>query len=296
GWHRAAGQPHAEIEALQALGKRPPRGAALYVTLEPCSTHGRTPPCTGAIVKAGISRVIYGATDPNPRHAGRAERILRAAGLGVTTGVLAAECADLNRVWNKWMATGLPWVIAKAGLTLDGRIDSPPGSRWITNAASRRDAMTLRAAVQAVLVGGETVRTDDPRLTVRGLRVPQQPLRAVWTKSGKLPADAKIFCDEFKDRTVILKNISLRSALRELGRRGAQNVLIEGGGRTLGEAFDRGLVDEVCFYLAPILSGGPTAATGAKGVGENNAAIRLSEVRYSRFGNDVRLRGLVVKN
>ncbi len=298
GWHRAAGQPHAEIQALKALGHRKAPGDALslYVTLEPCSTHGRTPPCTEAIVKAGIARVVYGATDPNPRHAGKAQKILRAAGLSVTDGVLARECAAVNTAWNKWIATGLPWVIAKAALTLDGRIASPPGRRWITTAASRRDAMKLRAQVQAVLVGGETVRTDDPRLTVRGLRLKPQPLRAVWTKSGKLPRDAKILCDEHKDRTVILKNISLRSALRELGRLSVQSVLIEGGGRTLGEAFDGGLVDEVCFYLAPLLSGGPTAATGARGVGSNRAAIQLSEAAYIRFGDDVRLRGLVVKS
>ena len=296
GWHRAAGKPHAEIEALKALGKQSAQGTTLYVTLEPCSTHGRTPPCTEAIIRSGIARVVYGATDPNPRHAGKAGKILRSAGIAVTTGVLEHDCAALNRDWNKWISTGLPWVIAKAGMTLDGRISSPPESRWITGEASRRDAMKLRASVQAVLVGGETVRIDNPQLTVRGQRSFQQPLRAVWTKSGKLPADAKIFCDECKDRTVILKNMSLRSALRELARLGATRVLIEGGGRILGEAFDRGLVDEVCFYLAPILTGGPTPATGARGIGKNEDAIRLRDVSYTKFGHDLRLTAQVEKS
>ncbi len=296
GWHRAAGKPHAEVEALRAMGSRAPRGATLYVTLEPCSTHGRTPPCTETIIRAGISRVVYGATDPNPRHVGKAKKILLAAGIAVTTGVLREDCSALNTAWNKWISTGMPYVIAKAGLSLDGRINSPPGSRWITNAASRRDAMRLRASVQAVLVGAETVRTDNPSLTVRGQRVLQQPLRAIWTKSGKLPADANVFCDEGKDRTLVLKNMSLRSALRELGRRGAERVLIEGGGRTLGEAFDRGLVDEVCFYLAPLLISGPTPATGARGAGANDEAIQLTSVSYARFGQDVRMKGTVVKN
>ena len=295
GWHRAAGKPHAEIEALKALGKQSAQGTTLYVTLEPCSTHGRTPPCTEAIIRSGIARVVYGATDPNPRHVGKAGKILRSAGIAVTTGVLEHDCAALNRDWNKWISTGLPWVIAKAGMTLDGRISSPPESRWITGEASRRDAMKLRASVQAVLVGGETVRIDNPQLTVRDVRVKQQPLRAVWTKSGKLPAESAIFCDECKDRTVILKNMSLRSALRELARLGATRVLIEGGGRILGEAFDRGLVDEVCFYMAPILTGGPTPATGARGIGKNEDAIRLRDVSYTKFGHDLRLTAQVEK-
>ena len=296
GWHRAAGQPHAEIEALKALGKSSAQGTSLYVTLEPCSTQGRTPPCTAAIVEAGFARVVYGATDPNPRHAGRAAKILQAAGIAVKSGVLESECAALNTAWNHWISTGLPHVIAKAGMTLDGRINSPPDSRWITSEASRRDAMKLRARVQAILVGGETVRADDPQLTVRGQRITTQPWRAIWTKSGNLPADSRIFRDEFTDRTLVLKGMSLRAALQELARRGAVSVLIEGGAKVLGEAFDRGLVDEVCFYMAPVLTGGPTPATGAKGIGACAQAIRLTGVTYTRIGQDVRVQGLVIKN
>lgn len=294
GWHRAAGRPHAEIEALRALESPAlARGATLYVTLEPCSTRGRTPPCTRAIIQAGFARVVYGATDPNPRHAGRAKALLTRAGLAVTTGVLAEECTALNPEWNKWIATGLPYVIAKAGMTLDGRISSPPGERWITSAASRRDAMRLRARAQAVLVGGETVRTDDPQLTVRGLPVREQPWRAVWTKSGRLPKDACIFRDVHRARTLVFAGRSLRAALRELARRDAACVLIEGGGRTLGEAFDRGLVDEVCFYLAPRITGGPVPAVGGRGASGNESAIRLKNLRYRKIGNDLRLQAEV---
>jgi diaminohydroxyphosphoribosylaminopyrimidine deaminase / 5-amino-6-(5-phosphoribosylamino)uracil reductase len=295
GWHQVAGGPHAEVAAMENLSDGSPRGATLYVTLEPCSTTGRTPPCTDAIIRAGIRRVVFGATDPNPRHAGRAVRVLRKAGLQVTTGVLALECEALNASWNQWIATGLPYVIAKAGMTLDGRISSPPDSRWITSAASRRDAMALRASVHAILIGGETLRIDNPRLTVRGRKGSPQPLRAVWTKSGLLPPDAHLFCDPHRNRTLILPQMSLRAALRALGHRGAARVLIEGGGTILGEAFDRGLVNEVCFYLAPILCGGPTPTVGARGVSSNAQSIQLGGVTHTRIGQDVKLTAQVLK-
>jgi diaminohydroxyphosphoribosylaminopyrimidine deaminase/5-amino-6-(5-phosphoribosylamino)uracil reductase len=287
GWHRKAGGPHAEIEAISKTTRT--AGATIYVTLEPCSTHGRTPPCTEAILKAGFSRVVYGATDPNPRHVGQGRKILEAGGISVTEGVLAAECSALNAGWNKWISTGKPYVIAKAGMSLDGRINSPPEQRWLTGPASRRDAMKLRARVQAILVGGETVRADDPQLTIRGVPHREQPLRVVWTKSGNLPGKAKLFTDEFKDRTLVYQNRSLRSVLADLGRRGVASVLIEGGARVLGEAFDRELVDEVCFYLAPMLIGGPVPVVGGRGAGSNAEAIRLANPVYSRIGQDVKL-------
>ena len=294
GWHRAAGRPHAEIEALRAL-KTPAKNATIYITLEPCSTHGRTPPCTSAIAEAGIARVVYGATDPNPRHAGRAPEILARTGIAVTHGILGAECADLNRRWNKWIATGMPYVIAKAGMTLDGRIGSPPEGRWITSAAARRDAMRLRASVQAILVGGETVRVDNPQLTIRGRRSAAPLVRAVWTKHGRLPEDARIFTDEFRHLTRIFRGMSLRGTLRELGKSGAASVLIEGGGRILGEAFDRGLVDEVCFYMAPMLTGGATPAVGGTGAADNHHAIALLDPVFQKIGPDVRLSGRIVR-
>jgi diaminohydroxyphosphoribosylaminopyrimidine deaminase / 5-amino-6-(5-phosphoribosylamino)uracil reductase len=294
GWHKAAGAFHAEVEALREA-KHATRGATLYVTLEPCSTQGRTPPCTEAIIRAGLERVVYGADDPNPKHSGRAKQILSDAGVEVCSGVLATACAAINTAWNKWIATGIPFVTAKAAMTLDGRINSPPESRWITSEASRRDAMKLRSRVQAVLVGGETIRADDPQLTVRGIRIPFQPLRVVWTKSGRLPETARIFTDEHRDRTLVFSNVSLRSALRELGRRGIASVLLEGGARVLGEAFDRSLVDEVYLYLAPMLAGGPVPAVGGRGSPDVERAIHLSNPIFSRIGQDVRLTGAVVR-
>ena len=295
GWHRAAGRPHAEIEALRNL-KGSAKGATIYITLEPCSTHGRTPPCTEAILSAGLSRVVYGATDPNPKHAGRAQRILSRHGIKVASGVLAEECTDLNLEWNTWIATGRPYVIAKAGMTLDGRINSPPESRWITSAASRRDAMNLRRRVQAILVGGGTVRDDNPKLTIRGGQVIQQPLRVVWSRSGRLPETAHLFTDEHRDRTVVLQGLSLSKALRELGKRGVVSVLIEGGARVLGEAFDRKLVDEICFYMAPLLCGGPTPTVGGLGAKDNDHATRLTGIKFQRIGSDLRMTGRVIKN
>ena len=294
GWHRAAGCPHAEIEALRGLKKfSDARGATLYVTLEPCSTHGRTPPCTQAIIDAGIRRVVYGARDPNPSHAGRADRILKKAGVAVTCGILAKECALLNEAWNKWIATGFPFVVAKAGMSLDGRIASPPGRRWITSEESRLDAMRLRAACGAILVGGETVRADNPRLTIRGIPAAAQPLRVVWTRSGKLPRTSHLFTDEFREKTLVYKNIPLREVLNDLGGKGVESVLIEGGGHTLGEAFDQRLVDRVVFYVAPVFIGGGVPAIAGRGVGSNEEGVRLNDATYQRIGPDLKIEGRV---
>ncbi|NBV87537.1 MAG: bifunctional diaminohydroxyphosphoribosylaminopyrimidine deaminase/5-amino-6-(5-phosphoribosylamino)uracil reductase RibD, partial [Verrucomicrobia bacterium] len=219
GWHRRAGQPHAEIEALKALpDPAMARGATLYVTLEPCSTHGRTPPCTEALLAAGIQRVVVGATDPHPAHCGRGLEILRAGGLQVSHGVLQGECAHLNRAFFKWITTGRPWVLAKAGLSLDGRITRPLGEgQWLTGPAARRDAHRLRAAADAILVGAGTVRSDDPSLTVREVALPGkklQPWRVVLSRGANpLPADAKIFNDGHKDRTLIYLNRPLEEVL-----------------------------------------------------------------------------------
>lgn len=288
GWHSAAGKPHAEIEALGKVSDA--AGCTLYVTLEPCSTHGRTPPCTAAIIQAGVTRVVFGATDPNPPHAGRAVKILKSAGLEVLTGVLAGECRELNAAWNKWIATGLPFVTAKAGMSLDGRIASFPGRRWITSEAARADAMKLRSNCDAILVGAETVRVDDPRLTLRGAGKSRQPWRVVWSRSGKLPPESKILTDEFRDRTLVFQGKSLLSVMRDLGRRGVQHVLIEGGGRTHGEALDRGLVDRVVFYVAPVLLGGSTPAVGGRG----QIDIQLANPVYKKVGADLRIEAEVL--
>src|ERR1044072_3458612 len=175
GHHKRAGGPHAELECLRQVKNPVPKNAILYVTLEPCSTRGKTGPCTDAIVAAGVRRIVIGAVDPNPRHAGRGIEQLRKAGLEVRSGVLAGECSALNEAFNKWIQTRRPFVIAKCGMSLDGRLSAPPREpQWITSLPSRRHARQLRGQVDAILIGAGTLRTDDPRLTVRadGARQP----------------------------------------------------------------------------------------------------------------------------
>ncbi|MFV0416777.1 MAG: bifunctional diaminohydroxyphosphoribosylaminopyrimidine deaminase/5-amino-6-(5-phosphoribosylamino)uracil reductase RibD [Chthoniobacterales bacterium] len=292
GFHRAAGQPHAEIEALKALSSpRQAVGATLYVSLEPCSTCGQTPACTDAIIASGIKRVVYAMDDPNPSHAGRARRILEKAGVEVSVGVCGEEAAKLLRPWTKFILTGMPWVIAKAAMSLDGKISSHPEARWLTSPAARRDAMKLRARVDAILIGAQTLRTDDPSLTLRGREVAAlpQPLRVVWSRSGDLPEGAKLFTDSQKDQTLVVRERSLRAVLKKLAGHGVVSVLIEGGGFTLGKAFDTRLVDEVCWYIAPDLLGGPTPAVGGRGVGSNAERILLDAPHYEKIGRDLKI-------
>lgn len=295
GFHRSAGLPHAEIEAMQAVGNyRRCRGATLYVTLEPCSTHGRTPPCTEAIIAAGFHRVVFGATDPNPRHAGRAVKVLRSAGIAVTCGVLVEECTELNRAFNHWMTTGQPWVVAKFATSLDGRLTRRPDEpQWLTHPRARRHAQQLRARVDAILVGAGTIRADDPRLTVRGVPGARQPWRVVLTRSGRLPTRARIFTDIHRERTLVYRGQSLRAVLRDLGSREMVSVLIEGGGDVLGEAFDQRLVNEVQCYLAPLIVGGPVPAVGGAGVPSNEARIVLEHSCFERVGQDLCLQAVV---
>ena len=288
GYHRASGLPHAEIECLAAAGRRSLRSATLYVTLEPCSTTGRTPPCTKAIIRAGLKRVVIGTMDVNPAHAGRAVRVLEAAGIQVTTGVLTEECSRLNEAFNKWIVTDRPFVIAKCGMGLDGHLTrSPNESRWLTSAAARRHARMLRTEVDAILIGGETLRLDNPRLTTRGIAGGRQPWRIVVSRSGKLPRAAHVFTDRFASRTLVYRDRPLAAVLADLGRREITSVLIEGGGDVLGQAFDARLVDKVQFYLAPIFTGGPVPAVGGKGVTATRFGARLAAGRCSRIGSDL---------
>jgi diaminohydroxyphosphoribosylaminopyrimidine deaminase/5-amino-6-(5-phosphoribosylamino)uracil reductase len=295
GFHRRAGLPHAEIEALRAL-KKPAlaNGATIYVTLEPCSTHGRTPPCVGAIIEAGFKRVVIGTIDPNPAHAGRGVKLLRAAGIEVTTDVMEVECRELNAAFNHWIVTQTPLVIAKAGMSLDGRLTRPPGEgQWLTNTAARTDAHRLRAQVDAILIGAETLRRDNPRLTVRGVRGARQPWRIVLTRSGQLPEDAHLFTDAHCERTLVYYGKSLANVLRDLGKRQITSVMIEGGGSVLGEAFDRRLVQRAHFYFAPLLCGGPTVVLGGRGVGSSAEAPTIRNPVYTQLGDNLRLTGEV---
>ena len=291
GYHRAPGLPHAEIECLASASSGSLRSATLYVTLEPCSTTGRTPPCTEAILRAGVGRVVIGATDPNPVHAGRGIDQLRGSGMDVTTGVLDAECTRLNEAFNKWIVTGKPFVIAKCGMSLDGRLTRSPGEgQWLTSAAARRHARELRAQVDAILIGAETLRQDDPRLTTR-VRGARQPWRVVLSRSGKLPRTAHLFSDRFADRTLVYRGKSLAKVLADLGRREITSVLIEGGGNTLGQAFDARLVDRLQFYLAPLLTGGPVLALPGKGAGATLDGARLTQPRFEKIGPDLLVTG-----
>lgn len=292
GHHRGAGRDHAEVECLRDFGAPVPAQATLYVTLEPCSTEGRTAPCTDAILQAGIKNVVVGAIDLNPRHAGKGIVQLRNAGLSVQEGVLADECAQINEAFNKWIVTGCPFVIAKCGMSLDGRLTRPAVEpRWITGGSARGHARELRAHVDAVLVGAETVRADNPRLTIQGTRSARQPCRVVLTRSGKLPPQARLFSDRLAARTLIYKGQSLAGVLKNLGKRGMTNVLIEGGGQVLSQALDARLIDKVQLYLGPILTGGPVIAFAGRGATNAANALRLRGVSYQRIGQSVCITG-----
>jgi diaminohydroxyphosphoribosylaminopyrimidine deaminase/5-amino-6-(5-phosphoribosylamino)uracil reductase len=313
GWHRRAGGPHAEVFALRGVNAR---GATLYVTLEPCSTWGRTPPCAHAIIAAGVKRVVVAARDPNPKHNGRGLRMLRRAEIRVQAGLLADEATRMNEAFNKWITTGMPVVIAKAGMSLDGKIATRTGdAKWITGEAARREGHRLRALVDAILVGTNTAVRDDPGLTVRhGVRG-QQPWRVVIDTRGRVSRKAKIFTDGQRGRTLVLTTnlapvawrrylsgkgveaivlphksgrVDLRAALKALGKRDITSVLVEGGGELLGSFFDAGLVDRVTLFYAPIVIGGRSAvaAVAGKGAAKIGKAVRLGDCRWRRIGRN----------
>ncbi len=301
GWHRGAGLPHAEREAMAAArekhGAEAIRGSTVYVTLEPCSTHGRTPPCTDGLIEASVARVVYAVTDPNPAHAGGADILLTDAGIAVTRGVLAEEAGRVIRPFAKVQRTGLPWVILKTAMSLDGRITRPPGEgMWLTGEEAREEVQRLRAGCDAILTSGETVRRDRPRLD---LRVPEllegrrQPWRVVLTRdAASLPQDAPLFTDDSKGRTLIEDRGHPEEVLRRLvAERGVHAVLVECGGRLAAELLEAGLVDEWVAFLAPMLCGGPVPALAGTGFPEG---LRLVKPEFRRFGPDAMLRARVM--
>jgi diaminohydroxyphosphoribosylaminopyrimidine deaminase/5-amino-6-(5-phosphoribosylamino)uracil reductase len=294
GYHRRAGLPHAEIEAIAATSDPSRcRGATLYVTLEPCSTTGRTPPCTTAIINANIQRVVIGAIDLNPIHQGRALVELRNHGVDTATGVLEAECARLNAGFNRWIQTGRPWVIVKVAQSLDGYLTRPPGEiPWLTNERSRRVVHRLRETADAILVGANTVRRDDPALTVRH-RSEHQPWRVIVTRSGRLPASAQVFTDSHRERTLVFHDVNWMDLLAELGKREITRILVEAGGNITGQLLDLDLVDEVWCFFAPLLTGGDTPSFGGLGAADNDQVRVLREPRFLRFGSDLLMVGLV---
>jgi diaminohydroxyphosphoribosylaminopyrimidine deaminase/5-amino-6-(5-phosphoribosylamino)uracil reductase len=294
GFHRKAGRPHAEIEALRRAPASALCGSTLYLTLEPCSTFGRTPPCTDAIIAARIGRVVIGAIDRNPVHAGKGIERLRSAGIRVTTGVLESQCRRLNVGFDRWISSGRPWVIVKIAQSLDGRITRPADeSTKLTGAAAHRRVQALRATVDAIMIGAETLRQDNPRLTVRGMRAAKQPWRAVVTRNGALPPDSRLLTDGFRERTLVYRGQSWDEVLLDLGKRGVTRLLVEGGGEVLGELLDADLIDEVWNFFAPLLTGGNKPSFGGSGVAGNAEAKPLHHCRFERFENDILVHGFV---
>lgn len=281
GYHRRFGGPHAEIHALRQAGSRA-RGATLYVNLEPCCHHGKTPPCTDAIIKAGIKRVVVGMTDPNPLVNGKAVRLLRRSGIRVSTGTLRYECARLNEAFVTFITRDRPFVAVKIAQSLDGRINDGLGHhRWISNERSRKIVHALRARYDAVLVGANTIRTDNPRLTVRAVKG-RDPYRVVIDGRMTTPLSARVYSDRNRQRTFLFvsgkasrtrKNalsvlrrrgvnirelgsagnyiVNLKSVLRQLHRNNVSSVLVEGGGQTFRNFVDAGLVDKFIIFVSP---------------------------------------------
>lgn len=318
GWHRRAGEPHAEVEALRATRENP-RGATLYVTLEPCCTHGRTPPCTDAIIAAGIKRVVVAALDPNPAHCGRGLKILRQAGLSVDSGLLAEEAGSLNEPFNHWITRRTPFVTVKAAMSLDGRIATRAReSKWITGPAARACGMQLRAAADAILVGVNTIIADDPALTLRLPGFAGKKLRRiVLDPRTRIPLRSKVITDDFapwttvvvtqaapprrvtalRQRVQVLKapvrngGIDLPWLLKKLGRDQVTHLLVEGGGETNALFLLARLAQRVAFFYAPLVVGGRNAPKAVAGSGLSDLAHRipLNNAHWRRVGGDLLL-------
>lgn len=318
GFHAKAGSPHAEVMALADAGASA-KGAELYVTLEPCDHFGRTPPCTKAILEAGVTRVVAGTGDPNPVVAGKGLAHLRSAGVEVETGVLEAECRALIRGFSKHVTSGLPFVTLKVATTLDGKLATRTGdSKWITGPAARERVHRWRDEHDAVLVGAGTVRADDPLLTTR-LDVPAVPSRAprtavrvvidgalgidpgarildasagpTWVLTGEAKAEQSRAVAARGAEVIRVGDggrFGLREALAVLGRRGITSVLVEGGAEIHGQLLESGLVDEVCVFIAPVVAGADGKSwAGFSGAAAMGAAMRLRTTSVERLGDDV---------
>jgi len=313
GWHEKAGAPHAEINALAAAGAQA-AGATVYVSLEPCAHHGRTPPCIDALIAAKAARVVAAMQDPNPQVAGKGLAALQSAGIAAAAGVLENEARELNIGFVSRMTRGRPWVRVKLAASLDGKTALANGrSQWITGAAARRDGHAWRARACAVLTGIGTVRDDDPQLTVREVATPRQPLRVVVDSRLETPLDAKVLAgggtlvaaavkDDARMRAlqgkgaeiVVLPNaagkVELGGLMRELGRRGINEVHVEAGFKLNGSLLGEGLVDELVIYLAPHLIG--DAARGMFHLPEledlsGRRELKIHDLRM--VGNDIRV-------
>ncbi len=320
GWHRKAGGPHAEVYALNQAGVEAV-GGTLYVTLEPCSSQGRTPPCTERILHAGISRVVIGAIDPNPAHVGRAIGLLRAQGIEVEIGVAKDEADRIIRPFRRWMLDGRPHIILKLGMTLDGRIADPKyRSRWITGAGAREVVQEIRRHSDAVWVGAGTVISDNPSLWPRPAKQ-RQPWRVISDRSGRSSPKSTVYSDEHAARTLVAVGpsvsdqrrksyqqygcmvlpvpagalASVRKLAQQLGGLGALQVLCEGGGELAASLIRADLVDEYLFFYAPHLLGG-TAVPGVGGKGWRLPDMPCLEITaHEMVGSDLMVRALPVR-
>lgn len=319
GFHRRAGEPHAEVLALQEAGEQA-RGATLYVTLEPCNHFGRTPPCTEAVLKAGIRRAVVGMKDPNPRVVGGGIRRLRRAGIAVEVGGLAQACRDLNAPFCKYVTARMPFVTLKGALTLDGKIATASGdSRWVTSPGSREEVHRLREAADAVMIGIGTALKDDPLLNVRlSRREPKrQPLRIVVDSRLRIPSTSQLVRTASRYPTLIattgaaspskIRRLERKGAevwvlprtrrgkvrlgvlMKRLGERGVLSILLEGGAELNAAAVREGLVDRFLFFFAPKIAGGAKALgmIGGEGVRRMGEAMPLELVRTRRIGPDL---------
>jgi diaminohydroxyphosphoribosylaminopyrimidine deaminase/5-amino-6-(5-phosphoribosylamino)uracil reductase len=326
GFHARDGEPHAEIMALHNLERLPRPGATLYVTLEPCSTQGRTGACTSAIIAAGLQHVVVGATDPNPVHAGHGFEMLRAAGVEVTEGVLVDDCLDLNLIFNHWITTQTPLLAAKAAVTLDGKIATRANdSEWITGEMARADVHHWRRLFPAIAVGAGTILSDNPSLTSRVGDEVWCPLRLVFdgllrtVVEKKLP---KVYTDEHKHRTIVvttphgglgymrklqamgvqvwnLPSSTMRAPLVDFRRKcaeaGITGVYFEGGAQIISELIQFRQLDYLFVYRAPVLLGDERAKAVFKGLRTEKLtnAVRIENVRHASFGPDQLMRGRV---
>jgi len=322
GYHQKAGSPHAEVNALKDAGRKA-KGATLYVTLEPCNHTGRTPPCTEAVLQAGIAHVVIGMADPNPQVAGGGAAYLASRGVSVISGVLEQECREINLPFIKHSATGLPWVVLKAGMSIDGRIAALPGqATMITGKQSRHRVHVLRNQVDAILVGIGTALTDDPSLTTRlhGSGQGHDPLRVILDADLQLPVGAKLLQQDSAARTWIfcrrgaekkkrqqleaagaaIKTVpvtakgflDLRVVLSLLGEAQITSIMVEGGSRVHGSFLDAGLVDQLLLFVAPRFLGeqGVPLAT-FPGMKKSKKLPQFKIIRTRRYGEDILLEG-----
>ncbi len=324
GYHRRFGYPHAEIEALDRAGKAA-KGAVLYVTMEPCSSSGKTPPCTDRIIAEGIKEVIIGMPDPNPVNHKKGVNILQRNGIKVKSNVLREEAEDLNRAFTSYITKGRPYVTVKAAQSLDGKIASFTGhSKWITNRTSRSFVHQLRSRVDAVLVGINTVKNDDPLLNARVKSPGRQPLRIILDSRLSISEKSRVIKDRsartliatgrecrdgkanrlkkknidiaaFKDRS---GRVCLGSLLRYLARRGVSHILVEGGGTVIADFLKKGFVDEMIVFMSPKIIGGRDAVTSVEGRGAAHVtgAVKLKDVTVRRFNEDIMVRGYVQRD